>query len=584
MRSNRLWTLLLLFGVLLGCGGGGGGGGGDTPQLLSITVTPANPSLAVGSSQPFTATGTYSDNSTLNLTDSVTWSSSNPTFATINNSGLATGVAAGSATISATSGGITGSTALTVHSPTNLTLTGITITPGNSTVGPGTPLQYTATGTFSDQSTQDLTNAVSWSSSNPAVGSISNVTGSNGRLTAKGPLLGSGTTTISATLGGLTSGTQLSVSAAAVQNVMQVTVNGSLCSPDTSASYPNKPCVSVTVCEPGSANCVVVTDVLLDTMSYGLRVFKSALGTLNLPQVASGSGQLAECVQFADLSSIWGPVRIAGVKLGAEPTVQVPIQVIDASFSAGNIPATTACVNADTLPANAGYHGILGVGPFPEDCGAGCSGGSHAANGLYFSCTASGCVGTGVNTSEQVQNPVARLPQDNNGVIVELPSVPLGGVTSVDGVMVLGINTQSNNVPLSVVKLAADQNGDFVTAFKNSFYKGFFDTGSNGIFFSDPAHSGLATCSADSSWYCPPGTVTLTATNTGATGVPSDTVVFRIGNFSNLTASGNRVFSELGGPAPGTFDWGLPFFLGRNVYVGIANTTSSLGTGPYWAY
>ena len=82
--------------------------------LTSIAVTPANPSIEVGGTQQFTATGTYSDGSTQNLTGSVTWASSNTGVATINSAGLATAVSAGSTTISATLSGVTGSTTLTV--------------------------------------------------------------------------------------------------------------------------------------------------------------------------------------------------------------------------------------------------------------------------------------------------------------------------------------------------------------------------------------------------------------------------------------------------------------------------------------
>ena len=82
--------------------------------LVSIAVTPANPSIAAGGAQQFTATGTYSDNSTQNLTSSVTWSSTNASVATIDGAGLATAIAAGSTPIQATSGTITGSTTLAV--------------------------------------------------------------------------------------------------------------------------------------------------------------------------------------------------------------------------------------------------------------------------------------------------------------------------------------------------------------------------------------------------------------------------------------------------------------------------------------
>ena len=83
--------------------------------LQSIAVTPANPSIIDGTTQQFTATGTFTDGTTENLTTSVSWSSSNLGVATITASGLATGVGAGSSTITATSGSVSGETLLTIN-------------------------------------------------------------------------------------------------------------------------------------------------------------------------------------------------------------------------------------------------------------------------------------------------------------------------------------------------------------------------------------------------------------------------------------------------------------------------------------
>lgn len=83
--------------------------------LQSITVTPANQSISVGQTQNFVATGSYSDGTTQVITTQVTWTSTNNAVATITQSGQATGVAKGSTTIQAASGGITGSTTLTVN-------------------------------------------------------------------------------------------------------------------------------------------------------------------------------------------------------------------------------------------------------------------------------------------------------------------------------------------------------------------------------------------------------------------------------------------------------------------------------------
>jgi len=91
-----------------------------------MAITPANPSIAIGATQQFTATGTYSDGSTQNLTTAVTWSSSSTGVAAISNAagsnGLATSVGAGSTTIKAISGSISGTTTLAVTGGSSVTL------------------------------------------------------------------------------------------------------------------------------------------------------------------------------------------------------------------------------------------------------------------------------------------------------------------------------------------------------------------------------------------------------------------------------------------------------------------------------
>ena len=139
----------------------------DSPRLVSLAVTPANPSFALGTTQPFVATGTYSDGSTLDLTSSATWTTADNTIATVNAQGLVSSVALGSTSVTATSASISGSTTLTV---TPALLVSIAVTPAIPTIPLGTTQPFTATGTYTDSSTQNITGTVQWSSDTPSSG------------------------------------------------------------------------------------------------------------------------------------------------------------------------------------------------------------------------------------------------------------------------------------------------------------------------------------------------------------------------------------------------------------------------------
>jgi trimeric autotransporter adhesin len=131
------------------------------PTINSISVTPEDLTLPIGISQQYIASAIYSDGSIEDLVSGVTWSSSTTSVATIDANGLATIIAAGSTTITATVGAFTDTTTITVV-PAHLT--SITLSPASVSIAPGTRQQFVATGNFDDGSTQVLTSAL-WSSS-----------------------------------------------------------------------------------------------------------------------------------------------------------------------------------------------------------------------------------------------------------------------------------------------------------------------------------------------------------------------------------------------------------------------------------
>ena len=172
-------------------------------NLVSIVVTPTNPSIANGTDEPFIATGTFNDGATRDLAYDVTWSSSNPAVAIIGANGIAISQGVGTSTITASAGGISGSSTLTT---TNATLLSISVGPANASIARGTAIVLTPIGTFSDGTTQNLSLQASWKSDNTAIASVD----STGTVTG----VAAGTANISASLLGITGSAPLTVTGA----------------------------------------------------------------------------------------------------------------------------------------------------------------------------------------------------------------------------------------------------------------------------------------------------------------------------------------------------------------------------------
>ncbi|WP_196589280.1 Ig-like domain-containing protein, partial [Aliivibrio fischeri] len=178
--------------------------------LESIQITPALVSLAKGNGQQYTAVGFYSDDTSLELTQEVSWRSSDTSIATISVVGLAVGVGVGSSTISAVKDGVVSNDGRL--SVTAAALESIQITPALVSLAKGNGQQYTAVGFYSDDTSRELTQEVSWRSSNTSIATISVVGLAVG--------VGVGNSTISAVKDGVVSNDgRLSVTAAALESI-----------------------------------------------------------------------------------------------------------------------------------------------------------------------------------------------------------------------------------------------------------------------------------------------------------------------------------------------------------------------------
>jgi hypothetical protein len=396
-----------------------------------------------------------------------------------------------------------------------------------------------------------------------------------------------------AACGGSSSSSNHSTTPPSGNNVESIAVNGG---PVAGQIYPDGAFTSVTLCAPGTSTCQTVDGILVDTGSSGLRVLASAL-TGTFPNVTVSGNDAYDCVNFIDGSYLWGPMIQADVEMAGEKASGASVQLIENPTFTIPSGCSNGGVNEDTQSA-LGANGILGVGPEPTDCFVDGSSPCASAPGVtppnvYFTCETSGnCQASFVPRAQQVINPVVGFSTDNNGVIIELQSVG-SAAASATGSMIFGVGTESNNALGSATVFTVDPtDDDFTTNFNNVALAGsFIDSGSNGLFFQDA----IPQCSQDTGFYCPSSTLNLSAQNVGANNA-QNTVNFSVDNAIE-NDNGDAAFGNLAGPiATGTctpsnpnactFDWGLPFFFNRNVYVAIDGQTMPSGSpsAPWWAY
>ncbi|CAM2183941.1 DUF3443 family protein [Paraburkholderia sacchari] len=348
----------------------------------------------------------------------------------------------------------------------------------------------------------------------------------------------------------------------------------------------NFPLVSVTVCQSGSGaqtNCATIDNVLLDTGSFGLRLYASAIPASTLAalpvQTDPASGKnVAACGAFGS-GYTWGSLRAADVKLAREVAPAVPIQVIGDAAIASSAPASCVWNTALTSSAVLGANGILGVGVARYDCGAACTR-PTPRTGYYYADTGP-ATPISMPLANQVTNPVALFPVDNNGLIVDTPAIAADGAPTASGTVTFGIGTQANNQlsGAGATILATDRWGNFKGSVGNgSTVQMFIDSGSNTLSFEDWS------IIQDKGFYVPATLLKRSVALSDANGVNGVTDIV-IGNADAMLASPNFAFSTLATFLAQTVDLGMPFFYGRRIYYGIEGTSSGAGaTGPYVAY
>jgi hypothetical protein len=383
----------------------------------------------------------------------------------------------------------------------------------------------------------------------------------------------------------------------------------------------------VTICNPGSISgvntvqfpvCQTVDGILVDTGSSGLRILQSQIPLLTLPTltnltVGNVSNTLENCYAFSDGNFVWGPVSKADVYIAGEwvssyvgTSSPANIQVISSPVTSSlGLGIPDGCANGGVdlnAPALLGANGILGIGPEPTDCTLHgldlCSGiAQPTPPNVYFECPKTGCLPTDTPVLasqllfQEVENLVPLLFAP--GTIISFPSVN-GPQANASGTLTFASPAA---LGLTLTTYTLNPNNTFSTTINGqTLTNSFIDSGSNGYYFP----GALPDCTVSTTYFCPSSLTPFSAMNQGST-EGQGTVNFSVDNADTLfsTYPGFAALGTLAGPdgtgtcssgiGACTFDWGLPFFLGRQVFTRIdacpaPPNVCTDAEGPAWAY
>jgi hypothetical protein len=340
----------------------------------------------------------------------------------------------------------------------------------------------------------------------------------------------------------------------------------------------------------------------------GLRVFQSVLNASllsALPNQTDVSGNpVGECYGFVD-SYIFGSVRTADFKIGGETVSSMPFQVAGDTGAFTTVPSLCSSGSGTELNTvvSLGANGILGIGSTTTDCGSYCTTTGGYGTAIYYDCPSSGCstiIGRASAESapyQQLINPIIGMPVDNNGSVISLPTPPAAGEASLTGTLYFGIGTQTNNTlgsakVLTTTNSSSANGAGFVSAIYNgqTLADSYIDSGSSLYLFVDTT---ITPCTGDyMGYYCPASPLALSPTIQGTNGA-SASAAFTLYNAATALATNNSVTPGLGANPdvlnilngyPNSFDFGLPFYFGRNVYTAIEGRVAGGATGPYVAF